>query len=340
VRSFASDTHAPAHPAVLAAVAAANDGHAPAYGADPWTARAEALFRDVFGEDAETLFTLTGTAANVLALQAVVRPWEAVVCAETAHVHVDECGAPERFLGSKLLAVPAEDGKLTPALVDRCLHGLGDEHRAQPRAVSAAQSTELGTVYRPHELRALADHVHARGLVLHLDGARLANAAAALGLGLREATRDLGVDVLSFGGTKSGLLAAEAVVVLRPGLADGLRFARKQAMQLVPKMRFVAAQLEALLTGDLWLVNAAAANAAARSLEASVRALGIEPVRPVEANAVFVRLPQRVIERLRAQHPFEVWDAAAGEVRWMTSWDTTDADVEAFAAAVERALAA
>lgn len=334
LKPFASDNWAPAHPAVLAAAAAANEGPAPAYGNDPWTQSAAARFRALLGDDVAVFPVFNGTAANVLCLEALLQPHEAVICAESAHVASDECGAPERYLGSKLLTVTAPDGKLTPALAETRLRGIGDEHHVQPRAVSVSQSTELGTVYSAAELRALADWAHAHGLFLHVDGARIANAAASLGLGLREATRDLGVDALSFGGTKNGALGAEAVVLFRPELAARLPFQRKQAMQLASKLRYAGAQLDALLADGLWLRNAEHANAMARRLADAVAGIpGIELVQQVQANALFVRLPAPLIPRLQARAFFHVWDEQLGICRWMTAWDTTAADVDAFAAA-------
>ena len=335
-----SDNWAPAHPAVLAAVAAANEGSAPAYGSDPWTQRAIDRFRDVFGNDVAVFPVFNGTAANVLCLETLLRPHEAVICAETAHIATDECGAPERHLGSKLLGVATPDGKLTPELAATRLRGLGDEHHAQPRVVSVSQSSELGTVYSAEEIRALAIWAHRNDLYLHVDGARIANAAATLGLGLREATRDLGVDALSFGGTKNGALGAEAVVLFRPGLAARLPFQRKQAMQLASKLRYAGAQLTALLDGDLWLANARQANAMARRLADGVTGLpGLEIVVPTEANAVFVRLPAAAIPRLQRHAFFYVWDETTGICRWMTAWNTAAEDVDWFVARVRDELA-
>lgn len=339
LRPLASDNWSPAHPAVLAAVAAANGGPAPAYGADPWTQAAIARFQELLGGDVAVLPVFNGTAANVLCLEALLRPHEAVICAESAHIATDECGAPERHLGSKLLTVPAPGGKLTPEAAATALAGVGSEHHVQPRAVSVTQSTELGTVYSPDELRALADWAHGHGLLLHVDGARIANAAAALGLGLREATRDLGVDAFSFGGTKNGALGAEAVVLLRPELAAAARFQRKQAMQLASKQRYAGAQLLALLEDDLWLANARHANGMARRLADGVAGLpGVTLAHPVEANAVFVQLPAPAIPRLQERAFFHVWNAKAGVCRWMTAWDTSAEDVDAFVAAVRDEL--
>jgi threonine aldolase len=343
-RGFASDNFSGAHPDVLAAIAAANDGHAPAYGDDPWTERARALFRDHFGDAAEAFPVFNGTAANVLALDALTRSFEAVICAATAHLNVDECGAPERIAGVKLLTVEGEHGKLTPELIAPLDTRRGDQHAPQPRAVSISQATELGTVYTPDEVRALAHFAHDRGMLLHVDGARLANAAAALDSPLRAITTDAGVDALSFGGTKNGLLLGDAVVFLRPGLADRFAFVRKQGMQLASKMRFLSAQFEALLgPGDLWLRNASHANAMARRLRDAAEAIdGVEIAHPVDANAVFARLPHPAIERLRSEIPgelpFYVWDEETGECRWMCTWDTTEEDVDRFAAAVDAAV--
>ena len=339
--AFASDNYAPAHPDVMAAVAAANAGPVTSYGDDPVTARAIAAVRRHLGADAEVLLVFNGTAANVLCLQALLAPYEAVICPATAHTVADEGGAPERILGSRMIAVPTPDGKLTPALVAERLVRRGDQHAVQPRVVSIAQSTELGTVYRAEEVRALADHAHANGLLLHVDGARIANAAVALGLGLGEATRALGVDALSLGLTKNGALGAEAVVLFDRTRAEAMRFHRKQTMQLASKMRFASAQVEALLAGDLWRANAAHANAMAARLAAAVAgAAGVEIVRPVEANAVFALLDAHATERLQEAFAFYVWDERTGEVRWMCSWDTAPEDVDAFAAAIAREAAA
>jgi threonine aldolase len=333
-RGFASDNHAGVHPEILAAIAAANDGHAPAYGADAWTARAQKRFQEHFGEEARAYLVFNGTAANVLAVEALTQPWEAVICARTAHLHVDECGAPERA-GRKLLTVDTPDGRLTPALIEPLYARIGDEHAVQPKVVSITQSTEMGTVYTPDAVAALAAWAHARNLQLHVDGARLSNAAAALGLPLRALTTDVGVDAVSFGGTKNGLLAGEAVVLLRRDAGPGFRFRRKQAMQLASKMRYPAAQLEALLSGALWLRLATHANAMAQRLAEAVADLpGVRLTQPVMANAVFAILAPQVTERLRRDWPFHVWDEGTGEVRWMTAWDTTAEDVDAFAAAV------
>jgi threonine aldolase len=342
-RGFASDNNSGAHPDVLAAIAQANDGHVPAYGDDDYTALARQRFRDHFGDQAEPFLVFNGTGANVAAIDALTEPHEGVICTEVAHMHVDECGAPERVAGAKLLTVPAEDGKLSVADVRRWESWRGDEHRAQPRVVSLTQATELGTVYTLDETRAIADAAHELEMHVHLDGARLANAAAALDEPLRALTTDAGVDVVSFGGTKNGLLMGDAVVFLRPELAESFLFTRKQLGQLASKMRFLAVQFDALLAGDLWRSNATHANAMARRLATAICAIdGAELAHPVEANGVFATLPQAAIERLRAslpaELPFYVWDEAAGTVRLMCSWDTTEEDVDGLAAALAAAL--
>ncbi len=339
-RAFASDNWAGVHPDVLAAIGAANDGHAPAYGDDALTEDALELFRRHFGAEAEVYFTFNGTGANVVGLQSLLRPFESVICASGSHISVDECGAPERFLGSKVLTVDAPDGKLTPKLAETVAGGTGDEHHVQPRVISVTQSTEVGTCYTVEEIAALGRWAHAQGMLLHLDGARLANAAASLGVGLGAFGTGAGVDVLSFGGTKNGALAAEAVVTFRPDAATGLRYIRKQSMQLASKMRFVAAQFVALLSDDLWLHNAAHANAMARRLAEGAGAVpGVEVVHPVQANGVFARLPRPVTEELQAQSPFYVWDEATDVVRWMTAFDTEELDVDGFVSRVTEAMA-
>jgi threonine aldolase len=334
-RGFASDNYAGIHPEVLDAITRVNAGHAVAYGDDDETERLCDLVRDHFGPQAEVFPVFNGTGANVVALQSMCRPWEAVICAESAHVNVDEGGAPEKVAGLKLWTVP------TPDLVDVHAVRTGDVHRSQQAVVTITQSSELGTAYTVDQLGRLADHVHSLGLRLHLDGARLANAAASLGVALREITTDVGVDAISFGGTKNGAMGAEAVIVLDAGLARDIPFLRKSAMQLASKMRFVSAQLSALLTDDLWLRNARHANDMARRLESAARSIpGVEVQRRVDANAVFAILPPAVTERLQHDYRFYTWDDHTGEVRWMCSWDTTPEDVDAFAAAVAREMSA
>jgi len=338
-RGFASDNYAGVHPEVMEAIARANSGHDVAYGDDEITARLSAAVKDHFGSQAEMFPVFNGTGANVVALQAMTKRWEAVVCASSAHVNVDEGGAPEHGAGLKLWTIPTADGKLTPDLIDTQAWGFGDVHRAQPGAVTITQSTELGTLYTRDEIASIAEHAHGHGMGMHVDGARLANAAAALGNGFREFTTDAGVDVVSFGGTKNGIMLGEAIIVLNPEAAPGVDYLRKSSMQLASKMRFISAQLLALLTDDLWLRNASHSNAMAALLESRVGDIaGVTITRPRQANAVFAILPADVTERLQKQFRFYTWDQATGEVRWMCSWDTTEADVESFAAAIAAEL--
>jgi len=338
VKGFASDNNAGAHPEVLAALAEANAEHATAYGDDPWTARAKELLRAHFGKQSVSYLVFNGSAANVLCFRALCRPWQSVICTAQAHVNVDEGGAPESLAGVKLQAVQTHDAKLTPEHVEWQLDRLGDQHAVQPRLVSVTQSTELGTRYEPYELHALAQFAHERGLLLHVDGARLANAAAGLDVSLREITTDVGVDAVSFGGTKNGLLMGEAVVFCDPVHAEGFAFLRKQTLQLASKGRFLASQFVALLEGDLWRRSAGHANAmAARLADALLSVPGVRLTQPVQANGVFAILPPGATERVRADWPFYTWDESTGEVRLMCSWDTTPAEVDAFAADVAHA---
>jgi len=331
--TFASDNYAGAHPEVLAAIAEAAGGHVGSYGADPYTARLSQLVVETFGEGTTIHPVLTGTGANVAALQALTPRWAAVICATTAHVYTDEGGAPERLGGIKLLTVPTPDGKLTPELIDRQAYGWGDQQRPQPLAVTITQSTELGTVYTPDEVRAVTDHAHSLGMRVHMDGARIANAAASTGASLRELTRDSGVDSLSFGGTKNGLVLGESIVAFTPEAEAGVTFLRKMDAQLASKMRFVSAQFLALLEGDLWLRSASRANEMAQRLATGLAALpGVTVTQPVEANGVFVVLPLEVVEPLRAAHHFYDWDRVTGEVRLMCSFDTSEQHVDRFVA--------
>lgn len=337
-KNFGSDNQAGAHDAVMRMIGEANAGHLPAYGDDPWTARATGQLRRAFGARGGIFFVFNGTAANVLGLSLLVRPFEAVICAASSHLNIDECGAPERVLGSKLLQIPAPDGKLTPDLVARRLGDRGDEHRAQPRAVAIAQVTELGTCYTLGELRDLAEFCRAGGLLLYIDGARLANAAAHLGCELAEIAAY--ADVLSFGGTKNGALAAEAVIVMNEELGSEARFQRKQQMQLASKMRYLAAQFVALLEDELWRRSASHANSMATRLAGGLRGLaGVQLCQPVDSNAVFASLDAGHISSLQRSWNFYVWDPGENVVRWMTAFDTTEADVDAFAAAVRTAVA-
>lgn len=352
-RGFGSDNHAGAHPTVLSALTGATGGHVNAYGDDPLTEAAVTLIREHLGApDAEVALVMNGTGANVLGLATVCRPWESVICAESAHINTDECGAPERMAGVKLVPVATPDGKLTPELVRSHLHGFGFEHAAQPRVISISQATEFGTVYAPAEVRALADLAHAHGMLLHMDGARISNAAAGLGVGLGEASVGSGVDVLSLGLTKNGAVLAEAVVLAgdaprRPlgqaaEEASPLEYGRKGLGQLYSKMRFAAAQFQAMLGGTLWRECAQNANAMATRLAEGARASGVEVAFPVQANEVFAWLPAEVVPGLVARFHFYTWDEtpdARGRllVRWVCAWDTTAEDVDALVAALPRA---
>ncbi|WP_420716803.1 MULTISPECIES: threonine aldolase family protein [unclassified Streptomyces] len=340
VRGFASDNYAGVHPEILEAIALANGGHQVSYGDDEYTEHLQKIFRSHFGPYAQAYPVFNGTGANVTALQALTDRWGAVVCAESAHINVDEGGAPERMAGLKLLTVPTPDGKLTPELIDRQAWGWEDEHRAMPQVVSITQNTELGTVYTVDEIRAICEHAHGMGMKVHLDGARMANAAAALDVPMRAFTNAVGVDVLSYGGTKNGMMFGEAVVVLNPDAVRQMKHIRKMSMQLASKMRFVSVQLEALLAKDLWLRNARHANAMAQRLAAGVRETdGVEILYPVQANAVFARLPHAVTRRLQERFRFYFWDEIAGDVRWMCSYDTQEEDVDAFLQALKEELA-
>ena len=340
--SFSSDNAAGVHPAVLAAVGRANVSHAVAYGDDRWTHACEEQFRELFGAGTTTLLVFGGTGANVLGLATMLGPAEAVVCSRWAHIAVDETGAPERILGAKIIELPSDDAKLHPDQLDGLAHLLGVEHHAQPGVVSLTQSTELGTVYTADEVGALCERAHRLGMRVHMDGARIANAVAALGgtvAALRACTVDAGVDVLTFGGTKNGMLGGDAVVFLTPELARSARYVRKQVTQLPSKMRFVAAQFTALLDGDLWLALAAHANAMTRRLYAlTCDVPGVVHAHPPEVNSVFPCLPAAAIAPLQEWCFFWPWDAPAHQVRWMTSWDTTDDDVTAFADGVRQVV--
>ena len=338
-RSFASDNNAGVHPEILAALARANQGHVVAYGADPHTRSAIRTFEEHFGPDIAVFFTFNGTGANVLGLQALTRSFQSVLCSDYAHIYTDECGAPEKHTGCKLIPLPQQDGKITLDSVRHSYHGIGDEHHSQPRVISITQSTEMGTVYRPEEIRALAEFAHAHDMFLHMDGARIANAAASLGQTLRAATRDLGVDVLSFGGTKNGILGGEAVVFFQPRLSDNFLYLRKQGMQLASKMRFIAAQFEALLTNNLWRSSAEHANRMARVLEKEVSRIPcVKVVWKVEANGVFAQIPRHSIEKIKQHYFFYMWMEEESIVRWMCSFDTTEEDIHQFVKVVAEAV--
>jgi threonine aldolase len=338
-RSFASDNNAGVHPKVMAAIAAANDGHVIAYGDDPYTERAVNKFRDQFGKDAEIYFVFGGTGANVLGLKAATQPHHAIICAATAHINVDECGAPEKFTGCKLLSVSTPDGKLRVDQIKPLLHEVGFEHHVQPRVISVAQATEMGTVYTSAELKALSSFAHQNGMVLHVDGARIANAAAGLNLKLKAITKDAGVDILSFGGAKNGMMYGEAVVFFDRNLAKDFKYIRKQGTHLPSKMRFVSAQFEALLTKDLWRENAQHANHMAQLLADELRKIPqIKITQKVEANGVFALVPKKYVPLLQKKYFFYVWNEETSEVRFMTSFDTTEEDIADFVGLVRKTV--
>jgi threonine aldolase len=340
-RGFASDNYAGVHPAVLARMAEVNPGHEVAYGEDSETARFDEVIKELFGKDAVGFPVFNGTGANVVALQAATKRWEAVICVESAHIHVDEGGAPEKMAGLKLWTVPTSDGKLSVEAAQSQIFDVGFVHRAQPAVISITQTTEMGTVYQPHEIAALADLAHANGMLLHLDGARLSNAAAALGKSFKEFTTDVGVDLVSLGGTKIGAMAAEAVIVTNAStpsgreLAEAMPFLRKTSMQLASKMRFFSAQLNALFenNAELAISNGRRANAMAQKLYAEIVEIAkqhpeITVPNVAEANAVFPILPRAVTSALQEHYRFYVWNQATGQVRLMCSWDTEEEDVD------------
>jgi threonine aldolase len=340
-RSFASDNNSGIHPHILRAISAVNEGHVVGYGDDPYTQAAVQKFREHFGDDVNVFIVFNGTAANCLSLMALTKPFHAVICSESAHIYTDECGAPEKFTGCKLIPIPGPDGKLTVESVSRAYHGIGDQHHVQVRVISITQATEMGTVYKPEEIKTLARFAHERQMFLHVDGARIANAAASLGQSLRQATRELGVDVLSFGGTKNGLMGAEAVVFFHRKLGRDFLYFRKQGMQLASKMRFMSVQLDALLSNDLWRKNAQHSNRMARLLEKAVKNIpGIQIVYKVEANGVFAKVPREAIRKLQKRYFFYVWNEEHSIVRWMCSFDTTEEDVKQFAKFVVETIAA
>ncbi len=338
-RGFASDNNAGVHPEVLDAIARVNQGHVVAYGDDPYTRSAIAKFEEHFGSDIDVFFTFNGTGANVLGLQSINRPYHAVLCSEYAHIYTDECAAPEKHIGCKLIPLPHQAGKISLDSVRHAYHGIGDQHHVQARVISITQCTEMGTVYQPAEIEALARFAHEHEMFLHMDGARIANAAASLGQTLRQATRDVGVDVLSFGGTKNGIMGGEAVVFFNRAFSSDFLYLRKQGMQLASKMRFIAAQFETLLTNDLWRRSAEHANRMARVLEAEVAKIPqVRVVWKVEANGVFAQIPRHSIEKLKDQYFFYPWIEEECIVRWMCSFDTTEEDIKLFARVIAEAV--
>ena len=338
-RSFASDNNAGVHAEVIEAIRAANDGHVVAYGDDPFTERAVKVFQKHFGKDIAVYFVFGGTGANVLGLKAIMNSYEAVVCADTAHINIDECGAPEKFTGCKLLSAHTPDGKLKPEHIAPFLHGVGFEHHVQPRVISVSQATEMGTVYTKSELKTLARFAHDHDLLLHVDGARIANAAVSLNASLKEITVDAGVDVLSFGGAKNGMMYGEAVVLFDKKRAVDFKYIRKQGMHLPSKMRFISAQFEALLSGDLWRRSAAHSNRMARVLASELeRVPNVKITQPVESNGVFAEIPAKYVPALQKKYFFYVWNEETSECRFMCSFDTTEDDIRDFVALVRKTV--
>jgi threonine aldolase len=330
-RGFASDNNAGIHPAMLEAISKANKGHVIAYGDDIYTANATTAIKKHFGSDVEVFFVLTGTGANVLGLTSITRAYNAIICADTAHIHTDECGAPEKFSNCKLLTIPARDGKLTPELVKSYLHGFGFEHHVQPKVISISQPTEMGTIYTFGEIQSLSHLARDYNMYLHMDGARLSNAAVSLNMSFKSFTGDAGVDVLSFGGTKNGMLFGESIIFFKTELAPDFKYIRKQGMQLASKLRYIGAQFETYLNQDIWRINALHANRMAQLLYNRLTSLkGIKITQKVEANAVFAIIPREIIEPLQKRYFFYVWDESRSEVRWMTSFDTEPDDIDGF----------
>lgn len=339
LRGFASDNNSGVHPDILAAMGKVNIGHTIAYGDDIYTNSALGKMKDIFGEDSDIYFVFIGTAANVLGLDTITQSYNSIICAETSHIHEDECGAPEKFTGCKLLALHTEDGKLTPEIVSKELYGFDFEHHSQPKVISITQSTEMGTVYTPGEILNLSEIAHKYGMLLHMDGARIANAAAFLGLSFEKFTRDVGVNVLSFGGTKNGMMYGEALVFFDKKYSENFKYIRKQGMQLASKMRFISAQFEEYLNNDLWLRNAQHSNKMARLLADKLKDIPeLRITQKVESNGIFARIPKEIIPVLQEEYFFYVWDEKNSEVRWMCSFDTSEEDVLGFADLIKKVL--
>lgn len=338
-RGFASDNNSGVHPEILKALEAANTDHTIAYGDDPYTQNAVKTLKKEFGEHTEVFFVFTGTAANVLGLDAVTQPYHSVICAETAHINVDECGAPEKFASCKLLAVETPDGKLSIDRISKHIHGFGFEHHSQPKVISITQATEMGTLYTPTEIREIADFAHARNMLLHMDGARISNAAVSLDLNFREFTSECGVDVLSFGGTKNGLMYGEAIVFFNEELAYDFKYRRKQGMQLSSKMRYISAQFDSYLNKGIWKENARHANSMAQLLYKELKQVeGVEITQKVESNGIFAIIPKNLIPVLQKEFFFYVWDEERSEVRWMTSYDTKEEDIRGFVSLIKKEI--
>ena len=339
LRGFASDNNSGVHSDILDAMNKVNIGHTIGYGDDIYTSSAIARMKDIFGEDSDIYFVFIGTAANVLGLDTITQSYNSIICAETSHIHEDECGAPEKYTGCKLLALHTEDGKLTTEIVSKELYGFDFEHHSQPKVISITQSTEMGTVYTPEEIRDLSGIAHKHKMILHMDGARIANAAAFLGLSFEKFTRDAGVDVLSFGGTKNGMMYGEALVFFDKKYSENFKYIRKQGMQLASKMRFISAQFEEYLNNDLWLRNAQHSNEMAQLLASKLKGIPkIQITQKVESNGIFARIPKEIIPLLQEEYFFYVWDEKSSEVRWMCSFDTSEEDVIKFTELIKKVL--
>ena len=339
-KGFASDNYAGIHPDILKAINDANVGHAKAYGNDTYTQEAISLFKKMLGDASNVYFVCNGTAANVLCLSTLAKPYQGIICAESAHINVDECGAPEKYTGCKLLIIPTKDGKLTVESIKPHLVNMGDQHKVQPKVISITQGTELGTLYTASEIKKITEFAHANGMYVHMDGSRISNAVAGLNTTLAAITKDVGVDVLCFGGTKDGMMLGEAVIFFNKELSKDFQFIRKQGMQLVSKMRFISAQFIALLTDDLWIKNAQHANAMAALLAEEVKKIPqIKISKPTQSNAVFAIVDPKIIPTLQEKYFFYVWDEATSEVRWMTSWDTTTEDIMNFVEFIKKTIA-
>jgi threonine aldolase len=337
-KTFASDNYSGVHPEVMEALLKANTGHAASYGADEYTERAIAQFKVYFGNDIEVFFAYNGTGANVLGLSALTRSFNSIICSDLAHINVDESTAPEKFLGSKLITIPTKDGKIYPEEIQNKIQRVDDQHHPQANVISISQSTEYGTVYTIDELKAIADVAKKNNLFFHMDGSRISNAAVSLGKDFASFTRDAGVDVLSFGGTKNGMMFGEAIIFFKPEPARYFKYIRKQGMQLHSKMRFISAQFEALLSNDLWKRNASHSNRMAKLLEQELRSASVQITRPVDANGIFAILPPAIIPELQKEHYFYVWDEKTFEVRLMCSFDTTEEEIKSFGAALRKLL--
>jgi threonine aldolase len=338
-RGFASDNNAGVQPEILKEIVAANIDHAIGYGSDLWTEKALNCFKEHLGDSTETFFVFTGTAANVLGLTSVTRSWNSIITASSAHLEQDECGAPEKFTGAKVLTVDTPDGKITTDLIEKHMHGLDFEHHSQPKVISITQTSEMGTVYSVAEIKKIADYAHSKGMLLHMDGARLANAAVYLNLPFKAFTTDAGVDVLSFGGTKNGMMLGEAICFLKPGLSYDFKYIRKQGMQLASKMRFISAQYIGYFKGDMWKACAEHSNMMAKRLAEKLQEIReVKITQKVQSNGVFVIIPSEVAERVRKQYFFYPWDEKTSEFRLMTSWDTTEEDIEGLVALLIKEL--